>query len=99
MCQIGNQGFISLTQILCASVYGRYSKSENIKAVSVCYLLVSSMQLHMLELPEGTHSPHLLQVAVEGQSAQTEAVAAVADLFQSLHLLDNGGHGNRWWYC
>lgn len=54
------------------------------------------MQLHILELPEGTHSLHLLQVAVEGQSAQTEAVAAVADLLQSLHLLNNGGHGNRW---
>lgn len=67
--------------------------------VCVClsYLLVSSVQLHVLELPEGTHSPHLLQVAVEGQSAQTEAVAAVADLFQSLHLLHNGGHGNWWW--
>lgn len=69
---------------------------------SVCYLLVSSLQLHLLVLPEWTHRLHLLQVAVEGQSAQTEAVAAVPDRLQSLHLLNDGGHGNwrwyRWWW-
>lgn len=65
--------------------------------VSACYLLFSSFHLHMFELPEAAHGLHLLQVSVEGQSAQTKAVAAVADLLQSLHLFNNGGHRYWWW--
>lgn len=65
---------------------------------SACYLLVSSLQLHMFELPEAAHGLHLLQVPVEGQSAQTKAVAAVADGLQPLHLFNDGGHGYRRWY-
>lgn len=49
----------------------------------------------MFELPEAAHGLHLLQVPVEGEPAQTEAVAAVADSLQPLHLLDDGGHGYR----
>lgn len=63
------------------------------------YLLISSLQLHMLELPETAHGLHLLQVSVEGQAAQAEAVAAVANSLQSLHLFNNGRHGYGWWYC
>lgn len=51
----------------------------------------------MFELPEAAHGLHLLQVSVEGQSAQTKAVAAVADRLQSLHLFNNGGHRYWWW--
>lgn len=51
----------------------------------------------MLQLPEAPHGFHLLQVPVEGQPAQTEAVAAVADGLQALHLLNDGGHGYGWW--
>lgn len=66
--------------------------------MSAYYLLASSLQLHMFELPETAHGLHLLQVSVEGQAAQAEAVAAVADGLQSLHLFNNGRHGYRWWY-
>lgn len=52
----------------------------------------------MFELPETAHGLHLLQVSVEGQAAQAEAVAAVADGLQSLHLFNNGRHGYRWRY-
>jgi len=62
---------------------------------SAHYLLVSSLQLHVFELPEAAHGLHLLQVSVEGQSAQTEAVASVADGLQPLHLFNDGGHGYR----
>lgn len=50
----------------------------------------------MFELPEAAHRFHLLQVPVEGQAAQTEAVAAVADGLQPLHLFHYGGHGDGW---
>lgn len=61
------------------------------------YLLLSSLQLHMLQLPEAPHGFHLLQVPVEGQPTQAEAVAAVTDGLQALHLFNNGGHGyGRW---
>lgn len=63
-------------------------------SVGVRYLLVSSLQLHVFELPEAAHRFHLLQVPVEGQAAQTEAVAAVADGLQPLHLFHYGGHGD-----
>lgn len=69
-------------------------KSEENKG-SVSYLLAPSLQLHVFELPEAAHGLHLLQVPVEGQSAQTKAVAAVADGLQPLHLFNDGGHGDR----
>lgn len=59
----------------------------------------------MLQLPEAPHGFHLLQVPVEGQSTQTEAVAAVTDGLQALHLFDDGGHGygrrdsRKWEFC
>lgn len=61
------------------------------------YLLLSSLHLHMLQLPEAPHGFHLLQVPVESQPTQPEAVAAVANGLQALHLFDDGGHGyGRW---
>lgn len=68
------------------------------KKQSACYLLVSSLHLHMFQLPEAAHGLHLLQVPIEGQSTQTKAVAAVSDCLQPLHLFNDGGHGYRWWY-
>lgn len=74
-------------------------RGRRLKEVEMClYLLVSSLQLHVFELPEAAHRLHLLQVPVEGQSAQTEAVAAVAYGLQPLHLFNDGGHGYRRWY-
>lgn len=52
----------------------------------------------MLELPEAAHGLHLLQVAVEGQPTQTEAVATVTDGLQPFHLLHDGGHGYGRWH-
>lgn len=52
----------------------------------------------MFKLPEAAHGLHFLQVPVEGQSAQTEAVAAVANGLKPLHLFNNGGHRYRWRY-
>lgn len=60
--------------------------------------MVFSLHLHVFKLPEAAHGLHLLQVTVEGQSAQAKAVAAVAYGLQSLHLFNNGGHGYRWWH-
>lgn len=74
-------------------------RGRRLKEVEMClHLLVSSLQLHVFELPEAAHRLHLLQVPVEGQSAQTEAVAAVAYGLQPLHLFDDGGHGYRRWH-
>ena len=82
---------------VCVCVFCADNQSEKSKG-RVCYLLIASLQLHMFELPEAAHRLHLLQVSVEGQSAQTKAVAAVADGLQPLHLLNDGRHGYRWRY-
>ena len=72
----------------------------SVRCVRVCvsgdpYLRTVSLQLHVFELPEAAHGPHLLQVAVERQATQPEAVAAVTDHRQPLHLVRAGRGGAK----